>query len=129
MLSQSNYSLAPPLICGVIQTSSIPERSKLANPIAICTDNNSTKWIRVNIHFINHSDGTGNFNPNDDGNGNTGMNGYKRAETVINFANEKLANNQQMWRPSGNSTPVSPIRIRYLLTGVYFHNSDQWISA
>jgi hypothetical protein len=99
------------------------------SPDAICTDNYSTKWISVNVHFINRSDGTGNFNPNDDGNGNSNMNGYKRAETVINFANQKLAANQQMWRPSGNNTPAPPIRVRYLLKGVYFHNSDQWITA
>lgn len=130
VFSQSNYAPTPTMVCGLIQGSNAQKPTNLAaNPLAICTDPNSVKYIRVNVHFINRSDGTGNFNPNNDGNGNTSMNGYKRAETIINFANTKLANNMQMWRPSNNSTPVVPIRVRYVLTGVYFHNSDYWITA
>ena len=128
--SQSNYAATPTMVCGLIQGSNVQKpTNSVFNPLAICTDANSVKYIRVNVHFVNRSDGTGNFNPNNDGNGNSNMNGYKRAETIINFANTKLANNMQMWRPSGNSTPVVPIRVQYVLTGVYFHNSDFWITA
>ncbi len=116
--------MPPTFNCGVISTSTIPYSTNLQNPNAICTDFNSIKWVRVNIHFVNRDDGTGNFNANDDGNGNPDMNGYKRAELLINRANEFIANNQHMWRPSGNNTPVLSTRIRYLLTGVYFHNSS-----
>jgi hypothetical protein len=34
-----------------------------------------------------------------------------------------------MWLPIGNNTPINPIRVRYLLRGVYFHNSDYWINT
>jgi hypothetical protein len=125
--SQSNYSGMPPTFsCGVINSSTftVPHSDNFIAPNAICTDPNSIKWVRVNIHFVNRDDGTGNFNQNDDGNGNSTMNGYKRAELLINRANDFLANNQHMWRPSGNNTAVIPTRIRYLLTGVYFHNSS-----
>ena len=128
--AQTNYSGLPPqFVCGVVSTPTIRNPQKVDYPEAICTDPNSTKWIRINIHFISKSDGTGNFNVNDDGNGDPNMNGYKRAEIIINECNIALADNQKMWRPFGSNTPVQPIRVRYLLAGVYFHNSDYWIET
>jgi Pregnancy-associated plasma protein-A len=75
------------------------------------------------------NDGTGNFNPVHDGMGNANLNGYKRSEQIINAANDALANNQKMWLPNPNTTPTPQIRIRYLLTGVYFHNDTRLMGA
>jgi hypothetical protein len=115
--------------CGITNSPSQPNAQLTFNPLAICTDNSSVKWIRVNFHYMLRNDGTGNFNPVDDGNGNTNLNGYKRSEQIINAANDALINNQKMWLPNPNSTPIPQIRVRYLLTGVYFHNDSRLMTA
>jgi hypothetical protein len=76
-----------------------------------------------------NDNGGGNFNPIDDGNGNTNMNAYQRSDILLTYINNTLANNTSMWLPKlpgnpvGNNTPNIPIRVQFLLTGIYFHNS------
>jgi hypothetical protein len=82
------------------------------------------KYVRINIHFMNSSDSTHNFN---------GEEGIKYAESLIYYANLPLQENQQMFLPKGNNTPVLPVQYTYVLTsatnspedkGVYFHYDD-----
>jgi hypothetical protein len=80
--------------------------------------------------------GEGNFTENGDGFSNSGYNGYKRAEDIIGTANAELQNNADQWRkandinvqnPIANVTyPSTPpqVKVRYLLTGVYFHRNE-----
>jgi hypothetical protein len=107
--------------------SSIKNNKLLSDSISpICTDSVAVKYVRVNIHFMLKADGTGNFNEIDDGKGNTQLNGYRRAERVIQIANEEVVKNAKMWLPAGNKTPVMPTRLQYVLTGVYFHRDDYY---
>ena len=90
------------------------------------------KYIRVAYHFIQRNTGTGNFTATDDGLGNTNYNGYQRADDIIKFANEKLASNHDAWlKTSGETYPTPPptIPIRYVLTGVYFHQNSSYYNA
>ncbi len=94
----------------------------------ICTDTSLVKYIRVNFHIVLRDDGTGNFTETTDPFGDPSYNGYQRAEDIINKANEELANNAGMWRKApGVFYPVNPPenKVRYLLTGVYFHRNTQ----
>jgi hypothetical protein len=84
----------------------------------------SMKYIRINVHFMNSSDSTQNFN---------GAAGIKYAQNLINYANIPLEKNQQMFLPKGNNTSVLPLQYTYILTpatdspedkGVYFHYDD-----
>jgi len=82
------------------------------------------RWVRVNFHIINNADSTSNFNLED---------GIAYARGLIDAANWKLRNNQQMTLPEGNSTPVLPIKYQYVITpdtddpydpGVYVHYNE-----
>lgn len=86
------------------------------------------QWIRVHYHFFMNSNGTGNFNENGDGNGNFVYNGYKRAEQIIDSCNIELEKSETMWLPNGPK-PVFHPTFRYLLTGVYFHRDNNFVSV
>lgn len=106
--------------------SASPQASFPENYTAICTDPNSIKYIRVNYHFILKDDGTGNFNEYGDGQGNGNQyNGFVRANEIIANANAELAAETNMWLPSEALKSVLPKRIRYILTGVYFHRDSK----
>lgn len=106
--------------------SSSPQASFPENYTAICTDLSSIKYIRVNYHFILKDDGTGNFNENGDGQGNGNQyNGFVRSNEIIGNANAELAAGTTMWLPSGTQNSVVPTRVRYILTGVYFHRDSK----
>ena len=77
-------------------------KSTTAVPSNDCFNRNKLKYVRVNIHYILRSDGTGNFRPNDDGWGNSNFTGYDFAEDVIIESNRQLAQNNQMWLPANN---------------------------
>lgn len=88
-------------------------------------DHTPMKYIRVNVHFMNSSDSSQNFN---------GAEGIKYAKSLIYHSNIPLRNNKQMFLPKGNNTPVLPLRYEYVLTpatddpndkGVYFHYDDE----
>jgi hypothetical protein len=83
------------------------------------------KYIRVNVHFMNSSDSTQNFN---------GAEGIRYAKDLIRYSNIPLKENKKMFLPKGNDTPVLPLRYEYVLTpatddpndeGVYFHYDDE----
>lgn len=81
------------------------------------------KYIKVNIHFMLKSDGTGNFRQYDDGMGDTNYTGYNYARDLIREANINYANNRKMWLPPGNNTDSLQMKVRLILEGVYFHDS------
>jgi hypothetical protein len=93
-----------------------------------CSDPTFTKFIAVNIHFMLKSNGKGNFNQFDDGDGDTEYNGYVRAEALIKGCNDELAAIPPIWRNRTNAA-LLPKRYRYVLKGVYFHNDDQYFSS
>jgi hypothetical protein len=90
-----------------------------------CTD---YKFIKINIHFMLKSNGSGNYREYDDGKtpANPSANGYWYAQSLVDEANLKLANNPQMRLPLGNTTPNPTISIRLVLSGVYFHRDDNF---
>ncbi len=105
-------------------------------PDEIYPEHRPITTIYLNFHFMQKNDGSGNFNATDDGdpqNPDTWHTGYQVAELILNQANQKLANNQQMNLFLGNTPPPAlQTQFRYELytdpndpndTGVYFHQS------
>jgi len=91
----------------------------------------SFKTMRVNIHFILRSNGTGNFSETSNINGNpSGENGYWLADVIINAANNYLFYNLQMTQQlSYNPIPVEDINYNYKLNGVFFHRNDSFFEC
>jgi hypothetical protein len=82
------------------------------------------KYVRVNFHFMNSSDGTENFNE---------IEGARWAKGLVHTANNDLKNNQKLFLPYKNDLPNLPIRFLYRITprpddpdddGIYFHYDD-----
>lgn len=87
-------------------------------------DHTPMKYIRVNVHFMNSSDSSQNFN---------GKEGIEYAKSLIKYSNLPLKDNKKMFLPKGNNTSVLPVQYEYVLTaatddpsdkGVYFHYDD-----
>ena len=93
--------------------------------LTVCTDTSTIVYLGVHWHFVQDNNGSGNFTPNGDGNGNL-YNGFQRAQDIIDNANDALENVSKMWRPLGNETPVPTVNIRYILLGVHFHKSTYY---
>ncbi|MFN0276167.1 MAG: hypothetical protein ACKVPJ_10500 [Chitinophagales bacterium] len=97
-------------------------------------------YIYVNVHFmlLEDPDNPGNFTEINDGKyptPETSYTGYNYANDLIELANSHLENNEAMFLPLGNTTPVLQIRYRYKLAGdgdpsilgddgIYFHRDD-----
>ena len=88
------------------------------NPNPDCDNERPIRYLNVNFVFLLSPSGTHNFNEKDDGLGNTSMNGYQRAEYMINTLNWMMATNQTYSLDS--SLPVCETRIRYVLKSVSF---------
>ncbi len=88
----------------------------------IDTDISLEKFVRVNIHFIQKSDGTGNFTETSDGFGND-FNGYNVSMEMLHWINTK--DNQTLNIPPDHSLIKYPINIKFVLDAVYFHQSDE----
>lgn len=82
------------------------------------------KYIRVNFHFMNSSDGSYNMPEEETA---------TYARDWIMATNSNLDNNMKMFLPPGNETPVIPIPYRYVISpdpgvpgddGVYYHVDD-----
>lgn len=82
------------------------------------------KYIRVNVHFMNSSDSTRNFN---------GSEGIKKAQALIYAANRDIERNHKLYLPLGNDIPALPPQYRLKITprpddpddtGVYFHYDE-----
>mgnify|MGYP002030578818 CR=1 FL=1 len=72
----------------------------------------SERTIRLHFYIIDNLKGDNNFNL---------KSGKRYIDELIWEANNKLANNQKMRLPKGNSTPVLPTRIQYEVEGVTYH--------
>lgn len=82
------------------------------------------RYLRVNFHFMNSSDGRYNMPAKDM---------VQFARDWIYNTNENLSKNEKMFLPPGNNTPVIPIPYRYVITtdpgipddtGIYQHIDD-----
>jgi hypothetical protein len=89
-----------------------------------CTDQNNIKYVRVNIHYVLRSDGTGNFTETSDGWGNNNFTGFDYAQGMIDSGNAELAVNPGVALPNGNTFPINDFGYRLVLSGVYFHRDD-----
>ncbi|GAA4390541.1 M43 family zinc metalloprotease [Hymenobacter koreensis] len=101
----------------------IPSEPAIAPPL-ICSQ---TYNVRVNIHFMQTADGTGNFDQFNDGhpdNPDPGVTGYDYAEALVWAANGQMDINPPLTVAPGSSLTPLPKRIRLLLNGVYFHRND-----
>ncbi len=83
------------------------------------------KYVRLNFHIMNSSDSSRNFGEEE---------GVKFVRELLKYAHKSLENNEKMFLPPGNDTPVLPTRYRYVLTprpddphddGIYFHYDDE----
>lgn len=85
--------------------------------------------IRVNVHFLQHDDGSGNFGPFDDGrpgNPSTAETGYSYAQGLIYSCNGQMNQNPVLRLTPGNSLTPIPKRVRWVLEGVYFDRSTYY---
>lgn len=80
------------------------------------------KTVRINFHYISNNNGTENFTENADGLGNT-YNGYDYSLYLVKNMNLLQAENVQMNLPPGNTTPVYPKNIQFVLDKVLFHSN------
>lgn len=85
---------------------------------------NDKKTVRINVHFMLKSNGTGNFRETDDGNGSADYNGYMYANDLTDWINNGCSTNQQMNIPTGNTTPVISKNFFFVLDAVYFWKND-----
>jgi hypothetical protein len=92
----------------------------------------STKNVRINIHFMLDDAGGSNFQENHDGYGSPNYNGYMFAEDMVERANELWAVQDDgtygAWQYNSTANRYIPMRVRLLLTGVYFHKNSYWNS-
>jgi hypothetical protein len=100
-------------------------RSAMYRTTRSATSTSIVKVIRVNIHFMLHTNGTGNFTETDDGDGRS-YTGYDFAHDHINDMNARASWNEQMNIPPGNTTPVNDKNFRFVLNGVYFHRNNTY---
>lgn len=86
------------------------------------------KVIRVNIHFMLRTNGTGNFTETTDGDGRTWYNGYTYAKELVDRMNVRNDYNVQMNIPTGNTTPVLAKNFHYVIDAVYFIRNDAYFN-
>ena len=88
-------------------------------------DHSQIKYVRVNFHVINNKKGDLAISKNE---------AKKFLKITIDSANYWLANNQKMFLPNPNNTPVLPTNFRYVITGdpknpsddgIYYHVDDE----
>lgn len=87
----------------------------------------SNQNVRVNIHYIQRDNGSGNFAENNDGRPGTpgtATNGYDYAVSLIWACNAGWGQNAAMTLPAGNTTAPLAKRVRLTLNGVYFHRNS-----
>lgn len=103
-------------------------KSVYVNPLNQATNITIPRTVRVNIHFILKSNGTGNFTETRDiYNVQNSYNGYWFADKVIEQCNYWLSNNQIMTQQlSCCPIQVLPINYSYTLAGVFFDRNDSY---
>jgi hypothetical protein len=115
------------MFCTVIDMPSL----KSANLIEQISDIGVHKTIRVNIHFILKTDGTGNFTETRDvHNVQNSYNGYWFANKVIERCNYWLSNNQVMTQQL-SCCPIQVLNVNYnvVLSGVFFDKGDTYFNT
>ncbi len=87
-------------------------------------DHTPIKYLRLNFHIMNSADSSRNFSEAE---------GRQYVHQLLHYAAQHLTHNKKMFLPLGNTTPVLPLRYRYVLTpafhdgeddGIYFHYND-----
>ena len=84
---------------------------------------NDLKIVRINIHFMLKTDGTGNFNETTDGDGRN-YSGYDYARNLVYYMYAQSVQNEQLNIPTGNSIPVNNKKYQFVLDAVYFWRND-----
>ncbi|MFN5417167.1 MAG: hypothetical protein ACK5B9_08935 [Flavobacteriia bacterium] len=108
-----------PIVCLPPQS---PE--KVQQPVNLPAKSvNDLKIVRLNVHFMLKTDGTGNFNEVTDGDGRN-YSGYDYARKLIYYMNSQAAQNWPLQIPAGNSIPVQAKKYQYVLDAVYFWRND-----
>ncbi len=88
---------------------------------------NDLKIVRVNFHFMQLSDGTGNFTEYTDGDGRY-YTGYQYARDHVAIMNNICGQNQQLNLPIGNNLPIKAKNLKFVLDAVYFvPNSNSYL--
>lgn len=93
-------------------------------PLTTCTD---VQNIRVNVHFVQHDDGSGNFTEFNDGhpcNPSTAVTGYSYADALIWAANGQMNTNPVLRLAPGSAQTPIPKRVQWVLDGVFFDRSS-----
>lgn len=98
--------------------------------------NGPIKTMRVNLHYMLRSDGTGNFTETTDSYTGSPYNGYLYGEDLINACNENWALNIALKHQPNPPNLVHEKKVRFVLNGVFFHRntsdynkSDQYQSS
>jgi len=130
MLSHISISLFSQFNCTYQKVATFPEGYNInLKSVSTLTSVNDFKTVRVNIHFILKTDGTGNFTETKDVNGNTtSYNGYWFAGKCIELCNSQLANELMTQQLSYQTIPVYPINYGYKLIGVFFHKNNTYFN-
>lgn len=103
-------------------------KSAYVNPLNQTTNITISKTIRINIHFMLKTNGTGNFTETRDiYNVQNAYNGYWFANKITEQLNYWLNNNQVM----AQQLPCCPIQVlpinyNYTLAGVFFERNDSY---
>jgi hypothetical protein len=84
---------------------------------------NDVKYVRVNIHFMLKSNGTGNFTETSDGDGRS-YTGYQYAMDHVRAMNGYQGWNIKANIPPGNSIPIQSKNYYYILNSIHFHRND-----
>lgn len=90
-------------------------------------DNCDKVWVKMNLHFFLEDDCSGNLHPTlPHIDTSTVHTVYQKAESLINWFNLKLENNNQQWNQVtlwdiDTEQPAQCVPIRYALSGVYVH--------
>jgi hypothetical protein len=131
MLTLFSISLYSQFSCTYQKVETFPKGYNLnLKSASMLTSVTDFKTVRVNVHFILKTDGTGNFTETKDINGNTcSYNGYWFAGKCIELCNSQLTNEPMTQQLSNQPILVNPINYCYKLVGVYFHRSDTYFNT
>ncbi len=105
-------------------------RISCSNPLNYLPDTihpgyRQTRYVRVNFHFVNNTEGTANFDQ---------ATARQYALDILHAANQRMLHNKQMHLPPGNHTAVMPVDIQFVLSpdssisgdeGIYYHRNDR----
>lgn len=100
---------------GVCNTLFTPNQSNGVTAKAV----HEVKTVRINFHFVLKTDGSGNFNESNDGDGRS-FTGYDMAREFVSIMNLMCNTNSPLNIPMGNSIPVWDKNYKFVLDAVYF---------